>query len=347
MKRELLEKVLDLDNYAILDGYAKAVNVMNRHNTVLCSISGGSDSDIVLDIIKNLDDSGKVTYFWMNTGLEYEATKQHLDYLETKYGIVIHRLKPCKSIPTCCRQYGVPFLSKYVSEQMMRLQKHSFQWEDEPLEVLLQKYPNCKIALQWWCNSYHTDEKGTVQMSRFSINRNKWLKEFIIQNPPDFPISNKCCEYAKKKPAKRFIAETDADLEITGIRKAEGGIRSANYKTCFSENKSKGCDTYRPIFWYTDSDKKAYEDSFGVTHSKCYTDYGLKRTGCVGCPFNPKVNEELEIIRENEPKLYSAAVNIFGKSYEYTRKYREFQKMMNAKEKGKKNACENDNRQDN
>lgn len=66
----------------------------------------------------------------------------------------------------------------------------------------------------------------------------------------------------------------------------------------------------------------------------------------MGCPFNPKVNEELEIIRENEPKLYNAAVNIFGKSYEYTREYREFQKMMNAKEKGKKNACENDNRQD-
>ena len=124
-------------------------------------------------------------------------------------------------------------------------------------------------------------------MSRFSINRNKWLKEFIIQNPPDFPISNKCCEYEKKKPAKRFIAEADADLEITGIRKAEGGIRSANYKTCFSENKSKGCDTYRPIFWYTDSDKKAYEESFGVTHSRCYTDYGLKRTGCVGCPCPP------------------------------------------------------------
>lgn len=34
-------------------------------------------------------------------------------------------------------------------------------------------------------------------MSRFSINRNRFLKEFIMQNPPDFPISNKCCEYAK------------------------------------------------------------------------------------------------------------------------------------------------------
>lgn len=38
----------------------------------------------------------------------------------------------------------------------------------------------------------------------------------------------------------------------------------------------------------------------------------------------------------NEPELYKAAINIFGKSYEYTRKYREFVKMMKAKEKEEK-----------
>lgn len=215
----------------------------------------------------------------------------------------------------------------------MRLQSHNFQWEDEPLEVLLQKYPDCKIALQWWCNAYYSPENGVQKMSRFSINRNRFLKSFIMQNPPDFPISNKCCEYTKKIPAKKFIKEMTADLEITGIRKAEGGIRSANYKTCFSECKSKGCNTYRPIFWYIDSDKRDYEKFYGVTHSRCYTEYGLKRTGCVGCPFNPKVNEELEIIKVNEPNLHKAAVNIFGQSYEYTRKYREFVKMMKEKEK--------------
>ena len=130
-----------------------------------------------------------------------------------------------------------------------------------------------------------------------------------------------------------FIKECGADLEITGIRKAEVGIRSANYKTCCSESKSKGCDTYRPVFWYTDSDKTGYEEFFGVTHSKCYTEYGLKRTGCVGCPFSKHINEELAIIEEHEPNLYKAAVHIFGKSYEYTAKYRAFAKEMKAREK--------------
>lgn len=53
----------------------------------------------------------------------------------------------------------------------------------------------------------------------------------------------------------------------------------------------------------------------------------------MGCPFSKHINEELEIIREHEPNLYKAAVHIFGKSYEYTAKYRAFAKEMKAREK--------------
>ena len=337
MNEEFVQKIVNIGNFAVFDGYAKALNVISHSATALCSISGGSDSDIVLDIVHNVDENRKVIYYWVNTGLEYESTKEHLDYLEQKYQIQIERIKAVKPIPVCVKEYGVPFLSKYVSEQMMRLQKHHFQWEDESLEVLMQKYPDCKTALQWWCNVYYTAENGVQKMSRFSINRNKWLKEFIMQNPPDFPISNKYCEYAKKKPAKLFIKETGADLEITGIRKAEGGIRSANYKTCFSESKSKGCYTYRPIFWYTDADKLCYEKNLDIQHSRCYTEYNMKRTGCVGCPFNPRIDNELKVIEKYEPNLYKGAMAIFGKSYEYTKKYHEFRKMMNTKEKAERN----------
>ena len=74
-----------------------------------------------------------------------------------------------------------------------------------------------------------------------------------------------------------------------------------------------------------------------MTHSRCYTEYGLRRTGCVGCPFSKHITEELAIIEEHEPNLYKAAVHIFGKSYEYTAKYRAFVKEMKAKEKEEKN----------
>ena len=79
------------DNPTIFDGFVKANSVINHpaYSTIICSISGGSDSDIVLDICHKLDRDKKIIYVWFDTGLEYQATKEHLKYLEYKYGIEI------------------------------------------------------------------------------------------------------------------------------------------------------------------------------------------------------------------------------------------------------------------
>ena len=307
-------------NQTIGDNLIRAWSKINNPNykNGLCSVSGGADSDVMLDICWRCDKDNKIRYVWFDTGLEYQATKEHLKYLEEKYGIEIKPYKAEKSIPTCCKQYGQPFLSKYVSEMVERLQKHDFTWEDKSFEELYKEYPNCKIALSWWCNV-------SGDNSRFNISRNKWLKEFMIENPPTFTVSNKCCHYAKKLPAKNIKEEYECDLSIVGVRKAEGGARASAYKNCFSCNDDKA-DEYRPLFWYKDSDKKDYEIAYGIEHSKCYTEYGLKRTGCCCCPYGRNLEYELKITEKYEPKLFKAVNNIFGDSYEYTRKYREFYK---------------------
>ena len=48
------------------------------------------------------------------------------------------------------------------------------------------------------------------------------------------------------------------------------------------------------------------------------------------------IDEALNKCAEHEPNLYKAAVHIFGKSYEYTAKYRAFVKEIKAKEKEEK-----------
>ena len=156
-----------------------------------------------------------------------------------------------------------------------------------------------------------------------------------MANPPQFRISNKCCDWAKKNIAKGYKKENNIDLNVIGLRRAEGGARQLRYKNCFDQ-KENGISEYRPIWWYTDEDKKSYEDACGIIHSECYTKYGLTRTGCSGCPFGRNFEEELAIIEEHEPKLFKAVNNIFKNSYDYTRKYREFVKMMNAKTRGVK-----------
>lgn len=114
------------------------------------------------------------------------------------------------------------------------------------------------------------------------------------------------------------------DLVCRGVRKSEGGIRAATYKNCFDQKQDGTADVFRPVFWFRDSDKEEYCKHYGVTHSRCYTEYGLIRTGCVGCPFGKRFEDELDAINKYEPKLYKACINIFGDSYEYTRKYLEF-----------------------
>ena len=52
--------------------------------------------------------------------------------------------------------------------------------------------------------------------------------------------------------------------------------------------------------------------------------YGLTRTGCACCPFGRDFEAELTAAKEYEPKLYNAALHVFGPSYEYTRAYRAY-----------------------
>lgn len=300
--------------------------------------------------------------------MEYKATLNHLEYLEKKYDIKIRREKAVKPIPYIVKHMGQPFISKTVSEYLQRLQKHNFQFDDLPLNDLVKKYcikadaekaamldekvkavTNEKdvtvngwyrldgewyrgliSALKWWCNAKNDDG---ADPSWFNISRNKYLKEFILSNPPGFEISNMCCKYVKKDVAKHYQKTNDIELTVLGIRRAEGAQRAASYKTCYTTHKN-GIDSYLPLFWYTNDDKKEYEEYFNIIHSDCYTKYGMSRTGCVGCPYGLKLSEELDVMKKYEPNLYKAVNNIFKNSYEYTQKYREFQKTQKEHDKG-------------
>lgn len=293
---------------------------------------GGADSDIMLDLLDKCDPDKKIKYIWFDTGLEYQATKDHLSYLEQEYEVEIERIKPIKPIPLCVKEYGIPFLSKKISTHIENLQKRGFKWEDEPYEVLNKRYPKTVDALKWWCNARPSFSNGT--MSSFNIGYNKYLKEFLMTYPPTFKISAKCCMYAKKKTAKEYNENADIDLNCMGIRRSEGG-RRRSLSTCYTVNDDK-YDDFRPILWYLDTDREYYKNHFSLNFSDCYEVWGMTRTGCCGCPFDRKITTDLELIKRYEPKLYKACINIFGESYEYTRKFKEFQKIMKEKEKNEK-----------
>jgi 3'-phosphoadenosine 5'-phosphosulfate sulfotransferase (PAPS reductase)/FAD synthetase len=140
------------------------------------------------------------------------------------------------------------------------------------------------------------------------------LARYIQEN--GIRVSAKCCDYSKKKPLKAYIKSNYIDLNVTGERKAEGGQRALAHKSCFEcSTKKNKIDKYMPLWWWSDSVKACFKKVEGIRYSDCYEVYGMRRTGCVGCPFNIRIGDDLRIMQIAEPRLYKACMNVFGESY--------------------------------
>lgn len=126
---ELLE--LFQNNPTILEAVIKTedhINTVAREGgKIMVSISGGSDSDIMLDMFERLGyNEGEVVYVWFDTGLEYDATKRHLKDLEAKYGVEIKRYRPEMTVARACKKFGVPFHSKQTSSAIKNFSLKGF-----------------------------------------------------------------------------------------------------------------------------------------------------------------------------------------------------------------------------
>ena len=308
----------------------------------ICSYSGGSDSDIMLDLIERTRMIFKslppVKYVYYNTGLEMKAIKDHVKEVAEKYGVEIETVRPTKNIVRATREHGIPFKSKIMSESLSRWQRKQVPLsivdeynaaEDKAAKrlELKERFPKCETVINFLCSCNSAgDIKNNTQVV---INSAKYLLDFIKESPPDFQISAKCCDYCKKQIA--HTVQKNYKMVITGERRAEGGVRSVsmsnqqnpNNTLCFTETAS-GQYRFRPLYYVSDKDKAWYKEEYGIKYSDAYEVYGLTRTGCCGCPISYKAVEDLEKIKPYEPNLVKAAWNVFGKSYEYRRKYNEY-----------------------
>lgn len=302
----------------------------------------------MLDLIertRDLFELPPVDYAFFNTGLEMKATKDHVKEVAEMYHIEIEEHRPEVNIVNAVRNYGIPFVSKIMSGGLSEWQKKGIplsisdeyeQAEDkaEKRKELKERYPNCESVINFLCCCNSAGEpRPNIQLV---INSSKYMRDFINEYPPDFKISAKCCDYCKKQVAHKI--QKDYEMIITGERRDEGGMRSVprkdNTELCFTETAS-GQYRLRPLYYVSDKDKEWYRDRYKIKYSDAYEVYGLTRTGCCGCPISYKAVEDLEKIQKYEPNVVKAAWNIFGKSYEYRKKYNEYKKMRMEQEKYK------------
>lgn len=319
---------------------------LKQHPKAICSYSGGSDSDIMIDVIertRKMLELPPVQYVFFNTGLEMKATRDHVKATAEKYGVEIVEKRPKVNIVQAARRYGIPFVSKIMSAGL-----HDWQEKGIPLSIaeeyeaaedkaakraeLKERYPKCESVINFLCCCNSAGEpRPNIQLV---INSSKYMRDFIGEVPPDFKISAKCCDYCKKQLA--HSVQKDFEMVITGERRAEGGMRSVprkdNTALCFTEC-GNGQFRLRPLYYVTDADKTWYKEHYGIRYSDAYEVYGLTRTGCCGCPISYKAVEDLEKIRPYEPNVVKAAWNIFGKSYEYRARYNAYKQQRMQQEK--------------
>lgn len=88
-----------------------------------------------------------------------------------------------------------------------------------------------------------------------------------------------------------------------------------------------------PLLFWSDKDKEEYCRAFDIRHSAAYTEYGMKRTGCAGCPYNSRWEQAVETLEQYEPAMAQVCKKVFAPSYEYSRKFKAFKAEMNRKER--------------
>ncbi len=335
----------DRPDYADLDAPEKFQAILGiimthlrEHPKAICSYSGGADSDIMIDLIetarKIAPSLPPVKYVFFNTGLEMKATKDHVKATAERYGVEIEEVRPKVGIVQAVREHGVPFVSKIMSAGLEGWQKKGIPLsiadeyalaEDKMAKrrELGERFPKCEAIINFLCCCNSAGEpRPNIQLV---INSSKYMRDFIGEYPPDFQISAKCCDYCKKQVAHGI--QKNYEMIITGERRDEGGMRSVprkdNTALCFTEMGSRQY-RFRPLYYVTDRDKAWYKERFDIRYSDAYEVYGLTRTGCCGCPISYKAVYDLELIRPYEPNVVKAAWNIFGKSYEYRKKYNDY-----------------------
>ena len=270
------------------------------------SFSGGKDSTVLLALAKMSMDVGVlppdgIKAVFVNTGVEMQATIDFVKWVrDSGYYHNIDIIRPKLPYAQVISKYGKPMLSKMKAEYIGR-------WQDGAR--------NNNIM------SYFVYGKNPNTGKQFS--KTKLANKYFHMLHPKFNVyaSQKCCKYLKKESAKYYDKENNIEGEIVGIRANEGGARQLSLNKRI-KNGGKLCTYYKgkimikaPIIDWTDEDIDRFIEKYNVPLSRAYTEYGMTRTGCYGCPFSLDIADNLHILYKYEPNRYKGAMHFLKDVY--------------------------------
>jgi 3'-phosphoadenosine 5'-phosphosulfate sulfotransferase (PAPS reductase)/FAD synthetase len=270
--------------HRIKDLYTKS------NNKCYLSFSGGKDSTVVAHLIimaQKRFNLPHIDFVFADTQVEYDAIYDFVEWFDLNvYPITI--VKPRKPFGQILKEYGKPAISKQKSSELRTWHKHY----DESM------------------GAFYKLVKGTTRSGAYIKNRLANKHFHFLHKDIEYKISNICCNYLKKYPFIDYSKQTDNYNYFSGIRVLEGGARSHIYKSCSSYKKygNKKIEHKMPVYDWTDENMEDFIKEYDIKISKAYTEYGLKRTGCIGCPYAPRIQKNLYTLYKYEPKKYKAVI---------------------------------------
>jgi len=270
----------------IKEGYtANRIRSWYEHfnGQVYVSFSGGKDSTVLLDQVRNLYPD--VPAVFVDTGLEYPEIRDFVKTIDN-----VEWIKPKKNFKQVIKKYGYPVVSKKIAMGVSR-------------------YRNTKSGLQkeLRLNGGICPSSGKTQHPTIS---KKW--HFLIHAP--FKISEQCCDIMKKQPIKAYCRKTSRTAFV-GTMASDSRIREQNYlkNGCSSFNRAAGAISTPMAFWL-EKDIWAYIKEHDLSYSKIY-DMGFDRTGCMFCMFGmhmEKGENRFDRMKRTHPSQYKYCMDNLG-----------------------------------
>jgi 3'-phosphoadenosine 5'-phosphosulfate sulfotransferase (PAPS reductase)/FAD synthetase len=244
-------------------------------NEYYLAYSGGRDSHFLLWFIREYLHETRIPAVFSNTGMEIPEIR---DRGLANADVV---LKPAMKHAEIKEKFGIPLNSKaqdyFVWEWQKRIEK-GFQIDDMP------------DWLKWviYRDAQYAPESHKGMESWESVNkktRNALLSGKLHK------VSNKCCEFLKKQPAKKYQQKETGKRSIIGIMGAESWRRQHmlnHQQGCFNK---KG-DFY-PIHDLSEELRTKIEEYCGIPVPYVYQ--YVRQTGCAGCPYGQHGKNPFEV----------------------------------------------------
>jgi len=257
-------------------------------NSVYISFSGGKDSTVLLDIVR--EEFPEIEAVFVDTGLEYPEIRKFVKTFKNVVTIV-----PKLHFKEVVEKYGYPVVSKETSLKLHELRQTKS-------EYLKTKY----------IDGLRRDGTPT----RYKLAK-KWI--YLLNSP--FKVSHKCCDVMKKNPIKLY--EKNGKVPFIGMLASESKMRQQLYlkEGCNSFNTKR--PTSNPLGFWTEQDILEYILINDLKIASVYGEIirdeagklkttGESRTGCMFCMFGlhlEKGENRFQRMKRTHPKIYDYCIN--------------------------------------